>query len=110
MQNILLAIVFQRRYIYDMSNGMVKTRIEEALAERGHSLYWLAKESGVTYAALWNLKERRTDGITFSLLDAICKALDCQPGDILVRVEGDQPTKEVKRRAQPSSKRASKSR
>ena len=89
---------------------MVKTRIEEALAERGRSLYWLAKESGVTYAALWNLKERRTDGITFSLLDAICKALDCQPGDILVRVEGDQPTQVVKRKAQPTSKKGSKSR
>jgi putative transcriptional regulator len=84
---------------------MVKTRIEEALAERGRSLYWLAKESGVTYAALWNLKERRTDGITFSLLDAICKALDCQPGDILVRVEGEHPTQETKRKARPSAKR-----
>ena len=85
---------------------MVKTRIEEALAERGRSLYWLAKESGVTYAALWNLKERRTDGITFTLLDAICKALDCQPGDILVRVEGEHPTQETKRKAQPSAKRS----
>src|SRR5215216_2699215 len=63
-QNILLAKDFQRRYIYGMSSDMVKTRIEEVLAERGRSLYWLAKESGVTYAALWNLKERRTDGIT----------------------------------------------
>ena len=87
---------------------MVKTRIEEALAERGHSLYWLAKESGVTYAALWNLKERRTDGITFSLLDSICKALDCQPGDILVRVEGAQPTSEDKRKARGAVKRTSK--
>jgi putative transcriptional regulator len=84
---------------------MVKTRIVEALAERGLSLYWLAKESGVTYAALWNLKERRTDGITFTLLDAICKALDCQPGDILVRVEGDHPTQETKRKGRASAKR-----
>jgi putative transcriptional regulator len=91
-----------------MNSGMVKTRIEEVLADRGLSLYWLAKESGVTYAALWNLKERRTDGITFSLLDAICKALDCQPGDILVRVEGEQPTTEEKRKAAASAKRATK--
>ena len=88
---------------------MVKTRIEEALADRGRSLYWLAKESGVTYAALWNLKERRTDGITFSLLDAICTALDCQPGDILVRVEGEHPTSESKRKARASTKPRSKS-
>jgi putative transcriptional regulator len=101
----LLAKYFQRRYIYDMSSAMVKTQIEEALAERGRSLYWLAKESGVTYAALWNLKERRTDGITFSLLDAICKALECQPGDILLRVEGDHPNQETKRKARPREKR-----
>ena len=87
---------------------MVKTRIEEVLEERGLSLYWLAKESGVTYAALWNLKERRTDGITFTLLDAICKALDCQPGDVLVRVEGDHVAQESKRKARPSTKRDSK--
>ena len=84
---------------------MVKTRIVEVLEERGLSLYWLAKESGVTYAALWNLKERRTDGITFSLLDAICKALDCQPGDVLVRVEGEHLPQETKRKARPSAKR-----
>jgi putative transcriptional regulator len=91
-----------------MTSGMVKTRIEEVLAERGLSLYWLAKESGVTYAALWNLKERRTDGITFSLLDAICKALDCQPGDVLVRVEGEHPPHEPKQKAKSSAKRSRK--
>jgi putative transcriptional regulator len=91
-----------------MNAGMVKTRIEEVLAERGLSLYWLAKESGVTYAALWNLKERRTDGITFTLLDAICKALDCQPGDILVRVEGEHPTQETRRKSRSSAKRGTK--
>lgn len=88
-----------------MNSSMVKTRIEEVLEERGLSLYWLAKESGVTYAALWNLKERRTDGITFSLLDAICKALDCQPGDVLVRVEGEQPSLEARRKARSDAKR-----
>ena len=87
---------------------MVKTRIEEVLSERGLSLYWLAKESGITYAALWNLKEKRTDGITFTLLDAICKALGCQPGDILVRVEGDHVAQESKRKARSSAKSSSK--
>ena len=91
-----------------MNAGMVKTRIEEVLAERGLSLYWLAKESGITYAALWNLKERRTDGITFTLLDAICKALDCQPGDILVRVEGEHPTLETRRKTRLGAKRSKK--
>jgi hypothetical protein len=56
----------------------------------------------------WNLKERRTDGITFMLLDSICKALDCQPGDILVRVEGDHPPFESKGKAVASKKQAPK--
>jgi putative transcriptional regulator len=92
-----------------MNSGMIKVRIEEVLAEKQRSMYWLAKESGVTYAALWNLKERRTEGITFSFLDAICKALGCQPGDLLVRVEGEQPRAEGKRRVGTSAKRSSKS-
>lgn len=97
-----------KHIVYAITSRMVKTRIEEALAECGRSLYWLAKESGITYTALWNLKERRTDGITFSLLDSICKALDCQPGDILVRVEGEQAAYKVKRKARASKERRSK--
>jgi putative transcriptional regulator len=78
-----------------MNWGMIELRIEKMLGDRGRSLYWLAKEAEITYAALWNLKERRTDGITFPVLDRICKALECQPGDLLVRIEGDSPAGEV---------------
>jgi len=79
-----------------MNWGMIELRIEQMLEDRGRSLYWLAKESEITYAALWNLKERRTDGITFPVLDRICKALECQPGDLLVRVADESTGDEAK--------------
>jgi putative transcriptional regulator len=64
---------------------MIKIRLRELLA--GRSLYWLSVESGVrwsTIAALAKGKARRLD---LDVLNAICEALRCQPGDLLVRVE-----------------------
>lgn len=43
----------------------------------------LAEEIGITEANLSILKTGKAKGIRFNTLDAICKALDCQPGDIL---------------------------
>ena len=43
----------------------------------------LAKEVDITMANLSILKNNKAKAIRFSTLDAICKALDCQPGDIL---------------------------
>ena len=64
---------------------MIKIRLRELLADR--SLYWLSVESGVrwsTIAALAKGKARRLD---LDVLNAICEALRCQPGDLLIRVE-----------------------
>ena len=43
----------------------------------------LAEKVGITLANLSILKTGKAKAIRFSTLDAICKALDCQPGDIL---------------------------
>lgn len=43
----------------------------------------LAEEVGITEANLSILKTGKAKGIRFGTLDSICKALDCQPGDIL---------------------------
>lgn len=61
-------------------------RIDEMLEARGRSLYWLAKQSGVAYSTLWKLKTADTQGVSFGVLDRICEALECDPGDLLVRV------------------------
>ena len=65
---------------------MIENRIEGLLEERNRSLYWLAKEMGVAYTTLWKLKTGATQGISYDVLEKICIALDCQPGDLLVRV------------------------
>jgi putative transcriptional regulator len=62
---------------------MIVPRLDKVLAEEQRSFYWLAKETGVSYTTLWRLKKRKAVGINFETLEKICRALSCQPGDIL---------------------------
>lgn len=62
---------------------MIEIRIDGLLGERGRSFYWLAKETGVSHTTLWRLKKARARGINFETLEKICRALVCQPGDVM---------------------------
>ena len=53
------------------------------LAKRKMSVTELAEKVGITMANLSILKNGKAKAVRFSTLEAICKALDCQPGDIL---------------------------
>jgi putative transcriptional regulator len=53
------------------------------MAKRKMSLTELAEKVNITMANLSVLKTEKARAIRFSTLDAICKVLDCQPGDIL---------------------------
>jgi len=53
------------------------------LAKRKMSLTELSEEVGITMSNLSILKTGKAKAIRFSTLEAICEALDCQPGDIL---------------------------
>lgn len=57
--------------------------IDVMLARRKMSVTELTEKVGITMANLSILKNGRAKAIRFSTLEAICKALDCQPGDIL---------------------------
>ena len=57
--------------------------IDVMLARRKMSVTDLAGKVGITIANLSILKNGRAKAIRFSTLEGICKALDCQPGDIL---------------------------
>ena len=57
--------------------------IDVWLAKRKMSVTELAEKVGITMANLSILKNGKAKAIRFSTLEAICKALDCQPGDIL---------------------------
>lgn len=57
--------------------------IDVMLAKRKMSVTELAEKVGITMANLSILKNGKAKAIRFSTLEAICRALDCQPGDIL---------------------------
>ena len=63
--------------------------IDVMLAKRKMSVTELTEKVGITMANLSILKNGKAKAIRFSTLEAICKALDCQPGDILEYKEGE---------------------
>lgn len=58
-------------------------KIDVMLAKRKMSATELAEKVGITLSNLSILKTNKAKAIRFSTLDALCKALDCQPADIL---------------------------
>ena len=63
--------------------------IDVMLARRKMSVTELADRVGITMANISILKNGKAKAIRLSTLDAICKALDCQPGDVLEYKNGD---------------------
>ncbi|WP_031044245.1 helix-turn-helix domain-containing protein [Streptomyces sp. NRRL F-5650] len=61
----------------------VQVHLDRLLAERGMTLSELAARVGVTVVNLCILKNDRAKAIRFSTLTAICRELNCQPGDLL---------------------------
>lgn len=58
-------------------------RLDRTMADRKISLTELSERVGISMANLSNLKTGKVRAIRFSTLDAICRELHCQPGDIL---------------------------
>lgn len=59
------------------------SRLDRVMADRKMSLNELSEKVGVSNVNLSKLKTGKVSAVRFSTLDAICKALGCQPGDIL---------------------------
>ena len=57
--------------------------IDVMLAKRKMSVTELSQHVGITMANLSILKNNKAKAVRFSTLEALCRALDCQPGDIL---------------------------
>ena len=64
-------------------------RLDDLLHERRMTLTELAERVGLTLANLSILKTGKARAIRLSTLDAICRELDCQPGDLLTHVPDD---------------------
>ncbi len=58
-------------------------RLDRVMADRKISLNELSSKVGITNVNLSKIKTGKISAIRFSTLEAICKALNCQPGDIL---------------------------
>lgn len=62
----------------------IKVNLDVLMAQKKKELTELAKEVDITLANLSILKNNKAKAVRFSTLESICKALDCQPGDILI--------------------------
>jgi putative transcriptional regulator len=68
---------------------MIKLNLDRVMQERQVSLTELAERIGITLANLSILKTNKARAIRFTTLDAICRALNCQPGELLEFVPGE---------------------
>jgi putative transcriptional regulator len=90
----------------------IRVHLDRVLLERRMSLTELADRVGVTLANLSILKTGKARAVRFSTLDALCRELDCQPGDLLAFEAGpadtdDEPDAEdmVQEEAPPPKRR-----
>ena len=71
--------------------------LDVMMAKRKIGLTELSKEVDITMANLSILKNNKAKAVRFSTLNAICRALHCQPGDILEYVEDEDDGEEAER-------------
>ena len=66
----------------------IKLNLDRVMLERRFSLTELAEKVGITLANLSILKTNKARAIRFTTLDALCRELQCQPGELLEFVAG----------------------
>lgn len=72
--------------------GNIVVKLDDLLYARRMTLTELAERIGITLANLSILKTGKAKAIRFSTLEAICRELDCQPGDLLGYDAPESPT------------------
>jgi putative transcriptional regulator len=73
----------------------IRLNLEKVLADRGMTLTELADRVGITIANLSILKTGKARAVRFTTLEAICRELNCQPGDLLAYESEDSPSEVV---------------
>ena len=71
---------------------MIEVNLDVMMARRRMSLNELSERVGITVANLSILKNGHAKAVRMSTLEAICKALRCQPGDILIYEDSEDPS------------------
>jgi putative transcriptional regulator len=64
---------------------MIRVELEKMLA--GRSLYWLSQQTGIRWATLAAMVNGKAQRFNLEDVDLICDALECQPDDLLTKVE-----------------------
>ena len=72
----------------------IQVNLDLMMARRHISAGELAERVGITPANLSILKNNKAKAVRFSTLDALCRALDCQPADLLEYVPDEEPAVE----------------
>jgi putative transcriptional regulator len=70
----------------------IKIHLDVVMAERKISLNELASKVDITLANLSVLKNNKAKAVRFSTLDALCRVLECQPGDIIKYQKEEVPS------------------
>jgi len=70
---------------------MIQVNLDVMMAKRKISLNDLAKRMDISLANLSILKNNKCRAIRFSTLSSLCEILECEAGDLLVYVKGDDP-------------------
>lgn len=91
---------------------MIELRLTQKLEEAGMTAYRLAQLTQIHETQISKLKMGKSTGITFVTLDKLCEALNCEPGELLVRRKVGQENRRSKtaaklkvRRPPPSKRR-----
>nr|WP_043242629.1 helix-turn-helix transcriptional regulator [Streptomyces violaceusniger] len=68
----------------ESEDGEIVVTLDEVLKQRGMSLGELSRQTGITDKNLGELKNGKKKAVWWSTLAAVCRVLDCQPGDLIV--------------------------
>ncbi len=72
----------------------IEVKLDRLLLDRRITLTELAERVGITIANLSVLKTNKARAMRFSTLDALCREMECQPGDLLAYAGGDESAPE----------------
>ena len=70
--------------------NMIRFNIEDLLAEKGKTRYWLAKQIGMSHQNVTKMVRNQAKGIRLETLEALCQVLDCTPNDLFV-IDWEEP-------------------
>lgn len=66
-----------------MISSVVKIQLEKLLKQKEKTLYWLAKQTDISYNALAKINKNDVSRLELDTIEKICDKLECKPGDLL---------------------------